>query len=172
MKILICGLPGTGKTTLTKTIGEQFNIKTISDWDIFYQWEIKIDKFEDKKNVSKKYSKLLMEEIFKFDNIVVDLEYSISPKDFIDLNCKECTIVYLGFIKENETDLFNLFRQSSSNLKYTDKELKEKVSFYKQMSYNYKKECEKYDLKFFDVNKDRKTLLIEILSFLKVAINK
>ena len=40
------------------------------------------------------------------------------------------------------------------------------------MSYNYKKECEKYDLKFFDVNKDRKTLLIEILSFLKVAINK
>ena len=70
MKILICGLPGTGKTTLTKTRGEQFNIKTISDWDIFYQWEIKIDKFEDKKNVSKKYSKLLMEEIFKFDNII------------------------------------------------------------------------------------------------------
>ncbi|MBR4002892.1 MAG: AAA family ATPase, partial [Clostridia bacterium] len=35
MKILICGLPGTGKTKLANKIAKEHNFFYISDWDIF-----------------------------------------------------------------------------------------------------------------------------------------
>lgn len=170
MKILICGLPGTGKTTLTKMISEQFNMRRVSDWDIFKQHEIKICETENKNYISKRYSELLMKEINKSNNVVVDLEYSISPNDFINFNSKDCIIIYLGFVKVGELDLYNVFRNSSSNSKYTNEDLKEKVSFYKQMSCDYKKQCIKNNLKFFDVNKDRKEIFKASLDFLNMNL--
>ena len=38
MKIIICGLPGTGKTNLAKTIVEEYKFNIVSDWDIIQNY--------------------------------------------------------------------------------------------------------------------------------------
>ena len=78
------------------------------------------------------------------------------------------SIVYLGFVSVDEETLFNLFRKSKSNDKYTDKELKEQIKFFKEMSLDYKSQCEQNNLKFFDVNTDRKIIFEEILKYLNL----
>ena len=98
MRIIICGLPGTGKTTLSKIISEKYNIDLISDWNIFNTNEITINEFENKNDISKKYSKFLLEQINNYKNVVVDLEYSISPQDFVNYGNKGDIVIYLGFV--------------------------------------------------------------------------
>ena len=91
------------------------------------------------------------------DNIIVDLEYSISPSDFVKYNkYSNIQIVYLGFVSVEVKTLFDLFRNSESNCKYADDELKLLIKFYKEMSVEYKQQCDKLDIKFFNINKDRK----------------
>ena len=52
MKILISGLPGTGKTNLAKTIFEEYKFNIVSDWDIFQKFNIDIKPFENKKTIA------------------------------------------------------------------------------------------------------------------------
>lgn len=170
MKILICGLPGTGKTSFAKRVFEEYKFRIISDWDIFDKFNIKINQYENKNIVSENYSKLLLNYINdQNDNIVADLEYSISPNDFIKYNnFQNVQIIYLGFVSIGEKILFNLFRNSDSNNKYTDNELVKQIKFYKDMSILYKEQCDNVGLKFFDINKDRKEIQKEILKYLQV----
>lgn len=87
MKILICGLPGTGKTTLSHIIAEEYGFNVKNDFSIFKELNINIENQEVKKCVSKNYSKLLFEYMQKTpDNSVFDFEYSILPSD---LKCFE-----------------------------------------------------------------------------------
>ena len=174
MKIIICGLPGTGKTSLANKICEEHKYRYISDWDIFETYNIVINKSEDKNIISKKYSKLILDYINnQNDNVVVDLEYSISPSDFVKYNnYSDVFIIYLGFASVDEKTLFNLFRSSESNNKYTDDELQLQIKFYKEMSESYKYQCEKLDINFFDINQDRKLMQEEILNFLVIRGSK
>ena len=171
MKILICGLPGTGKTALANRIFNEYKFKIISDWNIFNNFDIVINQNENKNTISKKYSKLLIDYINnKTENVVADLEYSISPSDFIKYNnYTDIQIIYLGFISIEEKTLFNLFRSSESNDKYTDNKLKAQIKFYKEMSALYKTQCNKYNLKFFDINKDRKEIRKDIFNYLNIS---
>ena len=176
MKIVICGLPGTGKTSLVHKIFDEYKYRIISDWDIFEKYNIVINKNEDKNIVSKKYSKLILDYINnQNDNVVVDLEYSISPSDFIKYNnYSDVFIIYLGFASVDEKTLFNLFRSSESNNKYTDDELQLQIKFYKEMSESYKhqcEKCEKLDINFFDINKDRKIIFESIMNAIKEKFN-
>lgn len=173
MKIVICGLPGTGKTSLVHKIFDEYKYRIISDWDIFEKYNIVINKNEDKNIVSKKYSKLVLDYINnQNDNVVVDLEYSISPSDFIKYNnYSDVFIIYLGFASVDEKTLFNLFRSSESNNKYTDDELQLQIKFYKEMSVEYKQQCDKLDIKFFDINKDRKIIFESIMNAIKEKFN-
>ena len=170
MKLIIYGLPGTGKTSLVHKVFDEYKYRIISDWNIFEKYNIVINKNEDKNIVSKKYSKLILDYINnQNDNIIVDLEYSISPSDFVKYNkYSNIQIVYLGFTSVGEKTLFNLFRSSESNNKYTDDELQLQIKFYKEMSVEYKQQCDKLDIKFFDINKDRKIMQQEILDYLDV----
>lgn len=173
MKIVICGLPGTGKTSLVHKIFDEYKYMIISDWDIFEKYNIVINKNEDKNIVSKKYSKLILDYINnQNDNVVVDLEYSISPSDFVKYNnYSDVFIIYLGFASVDEKTLFNLFRSSESNNKYTDDELQLQIKFYKEMSVEYKQQCDKLDIKFFDINKDRKIIFESIMNAIKEKFN-
>lgn len=170
MKLIICGLPGTGKTSLVHKIFDEYKYRIISDWDIFEKYNIVINKIEDKNIVSEKYSKLLLDYINnQNDNIIVDLEYSISPSDFVKYNkYSNIQIVYLGFVSVEVKTLFDLFRNSESNCKYADDELKLLIKFYKEMSVEYKQQCDKLDIKFFNINKDRKIMQQKILDYLDV----
>ena len=173
MKLIICGLPGTGKTSLAHIICDEYKYRTISDWEIFGEYNIVINKSEDKNIVSKKYSKLLLDYINnQNDNIIVDLEYSISPSDFVKYNnYSDVFIIYLGFASVDEKTLFNLFRNSESNNKYTDDELQLQIKFYKEMSVEYKQQCDKLEIKFFDINKDRKIIFESIMNAIKEKFN-
>lgn len=168
MKILICGLPGTGKTTLSHIIAEKYGFATKNDFSIFKELNINIENQEDKKGVSKKYSKLLFEYMQKTqENVVFDFEYSILPSELKHLDLNDFKIIYLGFYSLSEETIFNLFRKSSANEKISDEGLKHKIAYYKNLSKIVKEECEKYGFKFFDVDKDRKIIFNEILNFIK-----
>lgn len=167
MIIMINGLPGTGKTTLSKIIEEKYGYSYVSDWNIFAENKITINPKESKTSISKKYSNLIVQHIKNNQkaNIVLDLEYSISPKDFVkhDLaSILKC--YYLGFSSLPNKTLFDLFRKSSANNDLSDAELKNRIEFYKLASLKYKQQCEKYGLEFIDVCKDRKLIFDEILS--------
>ncbi len=167
MRILICGLPGTGKTTLSHMIAEKYGFNVKNDFSIFQELNINISNLEDKKTVSKKFSKLLFEYMQKApDNSVFDFEYSILPSELKCFELDDFKIVYLGFYSLPDETIFNLFRKSSANEKVTDNELKHKITLYKNLSKICKEECEKYGFAFFDVNKDRKIIFDEILKFI------
>lgn len=169
MKILICGLPGTGKTTLSHIIAEKYGFAIKNDFSIFKELDINIENQEDKKCVSKNYSKLLFEYMQKMQgNVVFDFEYSILPSELKHLDLDDFEIMYLGFYSLSEEIIFNLFRKSSANEKISDEELKHKVALYKTLSKICKEECEKYGFKFFDVNKDRQIIINDILKLLKL----
>jgi len=164
--VIINGLPGTGKTTLRKILENKYGYKYVNDWNILKQNNIKLNKLEDKVSISNKYSKLIADNILshKEDKIVFDLEYSISPSDFIKYklnNISQC--FYLGFSTLPNETIFNLFRNNSSNSNKSDDELKQEIEFYKNNSIEYQKQCNKHNLEFIDICKDRKLIFEEIL---------
>lgn len=168
MKILICGLPGTGKTTLSHILAEKYGFNVKNDFTIFQELNINISNLEDKKCVSKNFSKLLFEYMQNTpDNVVFDFEYSILPSDLKCSELDDFKIIYLGFYSLKEETMFNLFRKSSANEKVTDDELRRKITLYKNLSKICKEECDKFGFAFFDVNKDRKIIFDEILKFIK-----
>ena len=54
MKILISGLPGTGKSTIARKISKEYNFRYISDWEVFEKNNITFKEFENKISVSEK----------------------------------------------------------------------------------------------------------------------
>lgn len=169
MRILICGLPGTGKTTLSHISAENYGFNVKNDFTILKELNIDIENQEDKKYVSKNYSKLLLDYMQKMQgNVVFDFEYSILPSELINFELDNFKIIYLGFYSLSEEIIFNLFRKSSSNANFTDEDLKHKTKLYKNLSRECKEECEKHGFTFYDVNKDRKIIFDKILKFLKL----
>lgn len=166
MIIIINGLPGTGKTTLCKKIANEFNFEYVNDWEIFEKKSVIFNEFDNKLLISQKYSKIIFEFINnnKEKNIVLDLEYSISPSDFVNKNIEEYTkVIYLGFVSVDEDVLYNLFKQSSANGGINVEMLLKKVKFYKEMSSVYFEDCLKNDLEFIDINRDRNEIINEII---------
>lgn len=171
--IFICGLPGTGKTTLCKKIEQELSYKYVSDWEIFNKSNIKIDELKNKFEISKNYSKFIFDYIKnnKNEKFVIDLEYSISPSDFMVSECfKNSKIIYLGFLSASEDVLFNLFKASSENQDIDELELKTKIEFYKKMSEDYFQDCKKLKIDFVDINRDKKKIIEEIFSDIKTSI--
>lgn len=171
--IIICGLPGTGKTTLCKKIEKELNYKYVSDWYIFNQNNVKINEFQNKFEISRNYSNILSDyiKIHKNEKLIIDLEYSLSPNDFAIYEFSKYTkIIYLGFLSVNENILFNLFKESSENKNLKESELRKKIEFYKKMSEDYFKECEKLKIDFIDINKDKNKLIEELFNKIKSSI--
>ncbi|MBQ9790695.1 MAG: hypothetical protein IJW24_03775 [Clostridia bacterium] len=170
MMIIINGLPGTGKTTLSKMFANSYGYKYFNDWEIFKANNIQINELEDKNIISEKYSKLIADYVIKNkdDKVVFDLEYSISPNDLIKHGLNGIAqSFYLGFTSLSNDTIFNLFRKSSSNDNVSDDELKQKIDYYKNCSLDYQKQCEEYNLEFIDICKDRKLIFEEILDKIK-----
>ena len=164
--IIINGLPGTGKTTLSKTLVNEYGYKYINDWEIFKENNIINNDLEDKNSISEKYSKLIADYVIKNKNnkVIFDLEYSISPDDLIKNKLNEIAqCFYFGFISLTNETIFNLFRKSSSNDNKSDDELKKEIEFYKNSSLEYQQQCKKHNLEFIDICKDKKIILDEII---------
>ena len=168
--IILNGLPGTGKTTLSKTFVSERGYTYISDWEIFKENKIEINEFKNKNTISKKYSKLIADYVIKNKNnkVIFDLEYSISPDDLIKNKLNEVAqCFYLGFTSLPNETIFNLFRKSSSNDNKSDDKLKQEIEFYKNSSLKYQQQCKKHNLEFIDVCKDKQLIFEEILQKIK-----
>ena len=167
MIFIISGLPGTGKTTLAKEIEKKYNFWYLSDWEIFNNLNININisDFASKTSISENFSEILINYILnlKDKDIVVDIEYTISPKDYKFPELYKCSkIVYLGFNSIDENTLFNLFRVKS-NSQIDDTSLTEKIKTYIKYSKLYYNECQKYNFDYWDINLNRNEVIDKIL---------
>ncbi len=140
MNIIICGLKGTGKTTLCKEIERNYGFTYINDYTIC---DDLLNKFS------------LISFIENRNNYVIDLNYSLTPKKLSKL--KNCIVYVLGFATVKEDVLFNLFNQKSEEV--TLKQIKHKI----KLSLKFKKQCEKHNVTFVDINKDRNEIINSIL---------
>lgn len=140
MNIVICGLQGTGKTTLSKMLVEKYNFNYINDYRIFETGKCK---------------NKIIEFVNNNDNYVVDLCYSLSPKDTLKL--KNAIVYFLGFFTIDENVLFTLMQQKGENIT-----LKQIIKN-KKRGQKFQLECKKYNIPFYDINQDRKVILDKIL---------
>ncbi len=138
MNIIICGLKGTGKTTLSKILAKKYNLCYINDYEIGVENEEKIVNF-----------------INNHDNYVYDLCYSLSPRSC--LNVKNAVIYFLGFVSIDEKILYNLMKNKGKMINF------EQIKQLRSKSLLFCQECKKYNLPFYDVNKDRQKIINEIL---------
>ena len=147
--LIICGLPGTGKTTLSKMLAEKLNVEYLNDWGILKS------KYNDRENrieLSKNCASVIDEYILNsHGGFVLDLDYSILPQEFVRLKSKDlCQIVYLGFDGLNEKQLSSVMKDKN-------------VAYYLEISKYCKTECEKYKLEFYGINQNRQQVIADLL---------
>ena len=162
--ILICGLPGTGKTTLCKKIVENLGFVYVNDWEIL-KYTNRQDFGEDRILISKNFSHFIDEYLSqnKAKKLVVDLDYTALPSEFVNFKSKEnYQIIYLGFDGISEQQLFEVMSKKSQ-----EENLTEKVKYYLQISQFCKSECEKHNFNFFGINTNREQIITKIFETIK-----
>ena len=163
--IIVCGLIGTGKTTICQKISKKLNMKYIDLYSIVDSKEISQDKFQMSKMLKVKIDNYLE----TLDNCVIDCDYLILPKDFNEYRVnKNFNIIYLGFNDVNINLLLNKFIMDyeSKNIKYDKEKLFEKLKYYKSVSNKVYKDCKKYNYKFFDINRNKQEVIDEVLNYI------
>lgn len=163
--IIICGLVGTGKTTIAKKIENELSYNYIDLYNI-----IKVD-FSDKEKASKEYASKIDDYLLslKSDKYVIDCDYLILPEDFNNYKSKnKYEIIYLGFNDIDFDVLYNKFKNDyiKKNKRFDDNKLVSELKYIKEISKKVFNDCKKYNYKFFDINKDKSILVEEIYKYI------
>jgi adenylate kinase family enzyme len=154
--IIICGLPGTGKTTLCKQIVDEYGYNYVSDWQIL-DGQGRESCGENRKQISKKFSTQIDNYILVHSNqkLIIDLDYSALPQEFSTFKSKNMVqMVYLGFNNISSVALYKVMSKKDNS---TD--LKAKIDYYLSISNFVKAECKKYGLTFYGINKNHNSTL-------------
>ena len=162
MKIVICGAVGSGKTTLAHHIASEYSYTYVADWDIFKNHSIKTSK--DISFATKvMHSNLLLDSINNMQGeVVLDSEFSVAPS--VAKEYKDIVVIYLGFVSVKEDILLDLFDKKDSKNKYNISNIKD----IKNLSKTFYKECNKYAMQFFDINKEKSLVQRDILDYLNL----
>lgn len=184
--IIIAGVPRSGKTTICSKLAKSLKYQHLAMdsvvvaleesfpetgivhtdcWDFVETSKIFI-KFMKKISSTSNYD--------KFDyRLAFDL-YHITPKDYyenIDKSC--CDIYFFGYPNINVEEKFKEIRKYDTQYDWTSKKDDEVVikhiKDYIEISKWLQKECEKYNLPFIDISKDRDKT---IDNFIKEILNK
>ena len=171
--LIICGLVGTGKTTIAKNICEELNYEYVDLYE-------KIDENIDTKD-KEKASKLLAKDINKYlinaidKKCIIDCDYLILPNEFYCCDAKDnYNIIYLGF---NSVDIELLFKKFSEdykkkNITYDSKELRKQIEYFKYISNKVYLDCQKYNYKYFELNKEKSLVIEEIKKYIYSIMDK
>lgn len=171
--IIICGLNGTGKTTIAKQYCEKLGYQYIDLYDVINSY------FNDDNKVDA--SNVLKEEIDNYlfkrskDKVIIDCNYLILPVDFINYHSnQDYEIIYLGFYDIDVDVLFEKFSKDyeKKNINYDSSELKNKLIYFNEISKKVYNDCKKYNYKYFDINKDKKLVLEEISEYIDSLIER
>ena len=155
--IILCGLIGTGKTTIAKQYSEKFGYEYIDLYDV-----INSDYSDnDKINASNVLKNEIDNYLFKRskDKVIIDCNYLILPDDYANYQFNDnYEIIYLGF---NDIDINVLFEKFSKdyekkNIDFDSEELKSQLLYLNKISKKVYEDCKKYNYKYFDINKDKK----------------
>ncbi|MBQ7308188.1 MAG: hypothetical protein IJW82_06655 [Clostridia bacterium] len=141
--IVICGLIGTGKTTIANYVSKKYNYKYIKDFDLFT--ECQGDKM-----------KIINDYILENQNqkIVIDVNYQNYEKEFEIVNNKNTFIMYLGFNQSlTRNQLLKIFKNKT----------KEEINYLLQQSKIYKEFCKNRELLYFDIDKNRDRILLTLI---------
>lgn len=171
--LIICGLNGTGKTTIAKHYSEELGYEYIDLYDVINS------NFNDDDKINA--SNILKDEIDNYlskkskDKCIIDCNYLILPDDFINYQSNQVyEIIYLGF---NDIDVDVLFEKFSKdyekkNINYDSNELKYRLVYFNEISKKVYEACKKYNYKYFDINKDKKLVLEEISEYIDSLIER
>lgn len=171
--LIICGLVGTGKTTIAKKICEELNYEYI---DLYDKINGKIDT-KDKENASK----LLAKDINKYlmnvseNKCIIDCDYLILPNEFYNCDAKvNYNIIYLGFNNVDVELLFNKFSDDykKKNITYDSEKLRNQIEYFKYISNKVYLDCKKYNYKYFDLDKEKSLVIDEIMNFIYSIMDK
>ena len=154
--IIVCGTVGTGKSNITKKLSKELKLTYINDWALFKELGM------SKKPSSKLFSKIIATFLKDKQNIVLDLDMSIMPKDFVKNNIN-AKVYYIGFVDVLKKDLAQkLYENDVKNMVLATRTAKHLLKCGKVLC----KECKKANLPFYTMcgNRDKKIKeMVEII---------
>jgi hypothetical protein len=178
--ILIAGVPRSGKSTIAKKIlhtGIYVYIpydSIISTLQNLYP-QLGITHYKSSRIVSKKISQFLEEFIthITYENLdtIIDI-YQLYPEDITNsalFNKKN--IIYTGYPTISIEQKYNEIRTCAKKGDWTEyipeKELKKHIKKFVDESVTMQKQCQKYNLKFFDTGRDFSASIAAVLQYLE-----
>ena len=167
--IIICGLIGTGKTTLAKKISKELGYEYVYLNNLLNTTVDINNKINASQNLRNEIDNLLK----TCDSCVIDCEYLILPEQYVLYKNKESyEIIYLGFNNVDVNVLFDKFvlDYKVKNIKYDDEQLMSSLKYFKEISKKVCDDCNKYNFKFFDVCKDKNLVIQEAYEYIMKCI--
>ena len=184
--IIIFGEPRSGKSTLANMIVDKYNYQVIhvdSIRDTFKKIYPELNIAPDKAMKNKRFQLFLQEYLFmnskkeernKYGYVMEGCETSVCDCNRL-YNNDNNIIYYLAQVDITPEQLFNNIRENDSKQDWTFKRSDDElIKIAKKLILNgkrIKKECEKYNIKFFDTSYNREEVLNNILNDIAL-INK
>jgi len=157
MNYIVLGLPGTGKTTICKTVAEKSNLTYINDYQILKTNGILFENNADILNND--YSQYILDFLKDKDNLILDLQYTLKPNQIKQINAIAC---YLGFSKIEPGVLVSLLNKKDNSITLDVAKLFIQKS--KEMSHL----CNKENIPYCEIDKNRDKIINEVLCKFKI----
>ncbi|MCI8469909.1 MAG: hypothetical protein HFJ35_00070 [Clostridia bacterium] len=183
--VIIFGCPRAGKTTSAKRLNEELKFSIISIDSIVTAFErifpeMNIKHGGDIIEKAKKFAPFLYEYIeraiweYTDRNFVLEGWHNL-PDYFMPLiNQENYVVICLGYPNADEKDLFNKIRKNDTEhdntVNVTDEHLKNLIHESKISSELLKEQCQKWEIPFFETDKNREQVLNKVVKYIKKAI--
>lgn len=183
--IVIFGCPRAGKTTISKRLNEELNYNIISIDSIVTAFagvypEMQIRHGGDIIQKAKKFAPFLYQYLdraiweYTDRNFVLEGWHNL-PDYFMPLiNRENYVVICLGYPNVDEKDLFKKIRQNDTShdntFNVTDEHLKRLIHESKISSQFLEKQCQKWDIPFFETDKNRVEALNQVMKYIRKAI--
>lgn len=152
MNYIISGLPATGKTTICKNVALKTNLTYVNDYEILKSIGIS---FENNSAILlKDYSKYVLDYLKDKDNLIVDLQYTLSPKQIKGLNAIACC---LGFAEIEPKQLFTILSKKDNTI------TPDSADLFVEKSKQIKEQCKQENISYYEIGVNRDEIIKNIV---------